>query len=193
MVILVLGSTGGIGSAIVNILHSEHTLICPTRQELALDKIDYEAMSEYLKRANPDVIINAAGVFGDNDIFYDIVFDVNLKANWSIIKHYMNNLPQKVVKFITIGSSAYMGGRRDYILYAASKAALHSMFESTSEFFADSNFLIGLVHPRKVDTKMLDTIQGINKSNCLDPNTVAKKIIDFVGNLTISTYININN
>lgn len=190
---LVIGSTGGIGSAIVDYLQDDYKLICPTKQELNLEGDNQAAITEYLNNTNPDIIINAAGTFGNNDVMYDKIFDVNLRANWSMLWYYLNNKPQKAVKLIMIGSSAYVGGRKDYALYAASKAALHSMFESASELFAGSNLVIGLVHPRKVDTKMLDIVENIDRSNCLSPKSLAKKIIEFVGKLELSTYVAINN
>jgi len=193
MIILILGSTGGIGSAVVDALGSEHTLICPTREELALEKDNQATIATYLNNTDPDIILNAAGAFGNNTIPYDTIFNVNVRANWNILQYYINNPPKKLVKFVMIGSSAYTGGRKDYILYAASKAALHSVFESASELFAHSNLVIGLVHPRKVDTKMLDVVENVDRSNCLSPKTVAGKILDFVGKLKVSTYIAINN
>ncbi len=103
----------------------------------------------------------------------------------------MDNPPNKVVKIMMIGSSAYLQGRKDYILYAASKSALHNIFEGSSELLSKSNIILGLIHPTRVDTKMLDGVVN-NRSLCLSPKYVAKQIKIFTETVNKSEYISLN-
>jgi len=186
--ILVFGSSGGIGSAIVQSFPEDRVVELP-RSVLDLSSEDPATI---VAQNDPDIVINAAGYFGDNTSEFDLMFNVNVRSNWNIIRFYKNNPPTKVVKFIMIGSSAYRSGRRDYILYAASKAALHNMFEGAAESTADTNLILGLVHPSKVNTPMLDGVV-VNRKECLDPNQVAQSIKSFVENMQKSCYIELNN
>jgi short-subunit dehydrogenase len=187
--ILILGSTGGIGFSLKEKLYN-NIIIYPSKTELNLETTDN--ISEYLTKINPDIIINAAGVFGDNSVDFNQIFNVNLKSNWDIMNYYINNPPDKIIKFIMIGSSSYINGRKNYILYASSKSALHNMFQGASELLANTNVVLGLVHPIKTDTKMLNSLKNVDRLDCLSPDYVADKIIEFISKLEKSSYININ-
>ena len=185
--VIILGTNGGIGSEIAKSF-SDYNITKITKKELDLS---INSPISIIKKTNPDIIINAAGMFGKNDVDYDKLFNVNVKSNWSIIKYYMDNPPNKIVKIMMIGSSAYTQGRKDYILYASSKSALHSIFEGASESLSKSNIILGLIHPTRVDTKMLDGVVN-DRSSCLSPKYVADKIKNFTENINKSEYINLN-
>jgi short-subunit dehydrogenase len=185
--VVILGANGGIGSEIVKSF-SDYNITKITKKEIDLST---NSPVSIIKKLNPDIIINSAGIFGKNCVDYDKVFNVNVKSNWDIIKYYMDNPPNKVVKIMMIGSSAYLQGRKDYILYAASKSALHNIFEGSSELLSKSNIILGLIHPTRVDTKMLDGVVN-NRSLCLSPKYVAKQIKIFTETVNKSEYINLN-
>jgi nucleoside-diphosphate-sugar epimerase len=127
--VLIFGSTGGVGSAVKKELLKEgFTVIEVTRSEVDLSKETTKSLLyDLLTLHQPDTVINCTGIFGGNEIDFDKIFDINVKANWNILEYYKENPSEKLVKFITIGSSSYDSGRRDYILYAASKAALFNI------------------------------------------------------------------
>lgn len=133
----------------------------------------------------PDVIINCAGVFGDNTLVFDSVFDVNVKSNWSVIKYFIDHPPSKPVKFIMIGSSTYNQGRKNYILYAASKSALYSMWQGAREFVS-SNLLLGLINPVRVNTKMVSHLHHPNPELCLQAQDVADQVVKMCDEMTTS-------
>lgn len=191
--VLIFGSTGGIGSQIKNILClKKYEIICPTKNEIDFNSIDSIILIEnIIKKYNPDIIINCSGILGDNDTDYDSIFNINLKSNWNILNYYKKNPTDKIVKIIMIGSSAYKSGRRDYILYAASKAALFNMFEGASEYFESKKIILGLINPSKVDTKMISHLINNKSTNITNPIDVANYIIDFFENMIKSNYINI--
>lgn len=190
--VLLIGSNGGVGSALrKELLNNGYLVANVTRKDIDLSSVDAEVLlHKLLDTHQPDIVINCAGVFGDNNIQFDTIFNTNVKTNWSILNYYRLNKPIKVVKFITIGSSSYDSGRKNYILYAATKAALFNMYQGASEYFADKNLIIGLVNPGKIRTPMIEHL--ITKDTaCLDPTDIAQCIITFFANLQNSSYINI--
>lgn len=188
---LVLGASGGLGSEVVKLLKDQYTILAPSSSELNLSNpvVNYK-LDRILSAYKPSLIINCAGIFGDNEMHYDTIFNVNVKTNWNILQYYKSFPPSDKVKFITIGSSSYESGRKDYILYAATKAALFNMYQGAVEYFEDSNLIIGLVSPSKMRTKMISHL--ITPTTvCLEPDFVANKIIEFAAKLEKSSYINI--
>ena len=189
MNILIFGKNGGVGSELIKIYSNDNVTSLGKNDINFIEHDSKENLSILLTKLQPDIIINATGVFGNNDIEYKNIFDVNVKSNWSIIDHYRKFKSNKPVKIIMIGSTSYDHGRKDYILYAASKAALHNIYEGASELFLDSNILVGLIHPSKINTKMIANISDEQKNKCLSPHSVAKNIKVFIDKLTKSSYI----
>ena len=179
---LVFGATGGIGSATVRQLSSRrYTVVTVNRSQLDL----YGAMFESHKRPNvssviaevdPDVVINCAGVLeGD----YCQVFDVNVASCWHIIQHYIQRPePSKPVSIILVGSSAYSGGRRNYPLYSASKAALHNLVQGCQELLADRPVTLSLLHPSRVRTRMSEQLPKTNRQ--LTATQVARELVKMI-------------
>ena len=191
MKIVIFGASGGIGSELCAQL-GDHDVI-----GLGSGDIDFlsdrstNGISLFLKLSQPDIVVNAAGVFGDNDADFDSVFSVNVRSNWSIINHYRTNLPQMPKKIIMVGSTAHIGPRKNYALYAASKSALFSLYQSASEIFKSTNVIIGLANPTKVYTNMIKNIEGVDESDCMSAKDAATHLKDFFLHVKESSYINI--
>ena len=100
--------------------------------------------------------------------------DINVGSNWAIIQHYIENPPPKPVKIIMVGSSAYKSGRKSYILYAASKAALYNIWQGASDYFQDSTVTVDLINPVRTRTPMIDMSTA---AFCLEPEDVALEIL----------------
>jgi len=181
--VLVFGSTGGIGRCVCKQLESlGYQVISITRKQIALGQVDSaQQIARNLNEHNPDWIINCAGVFGDNSDSYQNIFDVNVGTNWFILQHYL--IQPKAVKIVMLGSSSYQSGRKNYMLYSASKAALHNLWQGASEYFKDTDVKITIAHFGPVDTTMEKNNTSADK---LDPEYVAKEIIDFCSNMTQS-------
>lgn len=189
---VIIGANGDIAQSAIGLLQDEYQIVAIDRKVIDLsDPTSELRINMALTISNPDVIINCAGVFKDNaDADYDTTFDVNLKSNWSVIKHYLDNPPNKPVKVIMLGSSVYKQGRRNFILYAASKAALFNMWQGASEAI-DENVKLGLINPVHVLTKMVAHKPHPTPEICLEPVDVAKEIKNLCS-MVESRYIDID-
>lgn len=176
---LIIGSNSDIAQAAIGLLKSEYTIILVTRAEVDLAAPDCtNKLRQLLQQYNPDVIVHCGGVFHDNNLTsdFDITFDVNVKSHWAVIRYYIDNPPQKRVNYVMIGSSTYKQGRRNFILYAASRSAQFSMWQGSSEY-CSSNFVIGLINPVRVNTKHVAHIKHPNPEICLEAEDVAQEIV----------------
>lgn len=170
---VIFGSSGGIGSATVEaFLRAGYTVIPFDRNKLDLAK-DSEQIGNILNNLNPNVVVNCAGVFAGNDA-NDNMTQVNVNSNWCIIKHYIQQ-PSRPTKIILVGSSAYSSGRKNYMLYSATKAALHNLWEGARDFFADTKIGIDIVHPVRTRTAMVAPYQ--DTLDYLEPEAVAQAIL----------------
>jgi NAD(P)-dependent dehydrogenase (short-subunit alcohol dehydrogenase family) len=174
---VVIGATGGIGIATAELLLKLGFIVTPVyRVQVDLTAEESVAqISKILTDTNPDIVINCAGVFGLNDIAdYDTTFDVNVRSSWAVIKHYMDNPSNKTVDVVFVGSTAYDHGRKNYMLYSASKSAQHNLFEGAAEFFSDTQTKIHIVHPARTRTPMVAPFN--EKLDYLEPQEVALAI-----------------
>jgi len=170
---VIFGSSGGIGLATVEaFLRDGYTVVPFDRVKLDLAKHS-EKIGVILNDLKPDVVVNCAGMFAGNDADNDMI-QVNLNSNWCIIKHYIQQANTST-KIILVGSSAYSGGRKNYMLYSATKSALHNLWEGARDFFADTEIGIDIVHPVRTRTAMVAPYQ--DTLDYLEPETVAQAIL----------------
>lgn len=186
-VALIFGFTGGIGNAVKEKLVSNNYRIIPVNRtiiDFTNPKAD-EQVNQLLTNAKPDVVVNCAGYFADNSKAGNTTMDVNVNSNWSIIKHYLTSTDTPT-KIIMLGSSACRGGRKDYIMYAASKAALLSMWEGGRDAFEGTSVSIDLINPVRTRTKMVAPFK--DDLDYLDPKAVAYEILQ-AAETTVSSCI----
>jgi short-subunit dehydrogenase len=154
---LIFGATGGIGSATVNQFNHSYSVVGVTRDQLNLrsDSIG-EAIGSLLKQVDPDLVINCAGVLeGD----FAEIFAVNVASCWHIIQYYLQQTEMpKPVTILLVGSTTYSGGRRNYPLYSASKAALHNLVQGCQEAIGNRAITLSLLHPARVQTRMSECL-----------------------------------
>lgn len=175
---LVIGSNSDIAQAAIGLIQSQYNIVPVDRKTVDLSAQDAtELIRGLLAQHNPDVIIHCGGVFHDNNLTsdFDTTFDVNVKSHWAVIRYYIDHPPEKPVNFVMIGSSTYKQGRRNFILYAASRSAQFSMWQGASEY-CSPNFRLGLINPVRVNTKHVAHIKHPNPEICLEAIDVAREI-----------------
>jgi short-subunit dehydrogenase len=176
---VIFGCNGGIGSATKDQFVKNGYQIIPVNQTI----IDFnkanadQQIISLLTNAQPDVVINCAGVFinGSNESHLNTM-NVNFGSNWSITRYYMNNKDQdKPTKIIMVGSSSYREGKKLYPLYSASKSALFNMWQGASDYFEGSMVTISLINPVRTLTNMTKD-QFDPSLDYLEPQSVAEEI-----------------
>lgn len=177
---VVFGAHGGIGTATAERFLAAGYTVVPVSRSLIdfFQHSSYTAVSELLTNHQPDVVVNCTGHFDvTNTETHDATFDVNVGSNWAIVQHYMNNVTKKPVHVVIVGSSAYNSGRKNYMLYSASKAAVYNLWQGACEYFANSEISISLVNPVRTRTAMV----GTNVAGpLLEPADVAEEIFNTV-------------
>ncbi len=175
--ILLLGGSGSLGQALSKIIfeNDSYFIFSPSSKELNFSQNkSKDKLFDILKKQNFDAIINCIGKFANNSADYNYIFDPNLKSNWEILQYFLQNKQKKRVKIILIGSSAYSGPRKDYMLYAASKAALNSLYKSAKEKFHGSNISVFIYNPKPFQSNITKNYK-INK-NKIDTSIIANRI-----------------
>jgi short-subunit dehydrogenase len=181
--IIIFGSSGGLGKSISKIISKKKFILFKlNKKKINFNNKSYKKkINIFLKKNNPDIIINCSGVLGNNLDNYENVFNTNFGSNWEILKYYFINCKRikKTVKIIMIGSSSYKYGKKDYMLYSASKSALNNLFKSANILLKNSNIKIIIQHPVRMNTKMIKNIAFIKKKG-VSPKIIAKKIIRLI-------------
>lgn len=182
---LIFGDRGGIGSATRTYFLSKGFRIIPVNSAI----VDFnkpnsdKEIQNLLSNGQPDVVINCAGVFFNGwQHDHTKTMNVNFGSNWSIVRHYMNPMHQSCpIRVIMIGSSSYNGGRQQYPLYSASKAALFNMWQGARDALQDTPVRVDLVNPVRTLTKMATAGKQIDPNlDYLKPEQVAEQIYQLV-------------
>ena len=191
--IILFGANGGIGSCLKEQLEQDNHIISVCSDDIDFSNANsFKLVKDLIDRSDPDIIINCAGVLGDNNSDFNYIFNINLRSNWCILKSYFNTKISKRIKIIFIGSSSYSHGKKDYMLYSSSKAALFNLYEGAKDYFNDTKIIIGLINPSRVDTKMISHLPKNKNNFYFDPIELSKTIKKFIIQLEKSNYINLN-
>jgi NAD(P)-dependent dehydrogenase (short-subunit alcohol dehydrogenase family) len=185
---VVFGAAGGLGTAVCReFVHQGDAVVAVTRSQLDCGQADFEQhVSKILARETPDYIVNCIGVSGTNQDQYRTVFDANFGSNWAIVQHYLDRTAEPV-NITLVGSAVHHQPRRNLMLYAASKTALHNLWQSTEDVFSQTAVNIALVHPPRINTAMLGNRPGAS----LEPAEVAKIIVDLTKSMKHRTLLEI--
>jgi NAD(P)-dependent dehydrogenase (short-subunit alcohol dehydrogenase family) len=108
-----------------------------------------------------DVLVNAAGVFyqtriGETDeAMFDRMCDINLKGTFftcnAVAPHMIERESGKI---INIGSTSGVIGRRDYIVYSATKAGVMHMTRALAVALAPHGINVNAIAPGNTETPM---------------------------------------
>lgn len=181
--VLLLGGTGGMGSAVKEHLEKHNiNYFAPTRQELDL----YNTSVEEIAKAcpfKPDVIINLAAFYANDDDglieTFDKIFNVNIRSVLVLIE-YAKTL-NKRINIVVMGSSSSTKGRENLTNYSASKAALNSIVESQGESLAKQNIYLNAIIPEKINTPLIAKLHKspINTRELLEADDIIDAIIEY--------------
>ena len=185
--IILTGSTGGIGGAILKKLYSYNAKIIATGtnqnkldqiknnfQTAKIKKFDISNHSEiekFIDECNDhfenkiDVLINNAGVTQDNlsirmkDEEWNKVINLNLTSTFLLSKFVLKKmLKNKNGKIINITSVVGHTGNIGQANYSASKAGLIGMSKSLAQEYGKKNIKINCVSPGFIKSEMTDKI-----------------------------------
>lgn len=194
--VAIFGASGGIGSAVRHLFDpTKYNIVDVDRAiiDLKLPGADQE-IHKFLSVLDPDIVINCAGIFVSGHLTdHQETMAVNVGSNWSVMRHYLYaNNQKKPVNIVMVGSSSYIGGRKQYPLYSASKAALYNLWQGVSENLANTDIRVHLVNPVRTLTRM--ATGGLAQDPALDyllPELVAQKIFKLATDSVASTCIDI--
>lgn len=174
---VIFGASGGIGRAIADAMIGQYHVVECNREHIDLSKLESDQeIREFLDQHQPDIVINSSGVLGSNQEPHHAVMDVNFGTNWSITRYFIDRCSERSIKIVMIGSTAYQGPRARYMLYAASKAAVYSLWQSTRDWIMlkSLDMSVDLINPPRVRTRMS---QGLSMDQALEPEDVAELVM----------------
>jgi NAD(P)-dependent dehydrogenase (short-subunit alcohol dehydrogenase family) len=178
---LIFGGYGGIGRE-VSLKLSQMGYSVNDIGKRQIDLSDSAAgIESMLKEYNPDVVVYAAGVVGSDDEPWEKTFNVNFGSVWKVLRYYQTNNVKTAITLI--GSSSYDRASPKYALYAASKAALISIFKSVSILLEESgsHVRLNMVSPGKCNTSMRWRAVGKeNPDSLLSPTEVADSVVSLI-------------
>jgi 2-C-methyl-D-erythritol 4-phosphate cytidylyltransferase len=169
---LVLGGSGGIGRACVEVIEElGATYRAPTRQEL-----DLRLEQEFGDIGDYHAILHAAGEYEGppNDIMKVNFFSCFNLLRQAEVRGWKGNI-------VFISSSSSTWGRPGIPVYSASKAALNALIEAEAERLAGKGINVNAIAPAKVDTRLQRLINPlIDASAMLSPQYVAQVVARYL-------------
>ena len=180
--VLIFGASGSLGTELVYLLEKKKYIVVKVQKKKInfLKKKVKNKINKLLLRVKPDIIINCVGYFDGNNASFEKIFKINAYSNWLIVNYYIFNKIKKNVKIILVGSSAYKGPRRNYILYSASKAAVHNIYLGARELLNKKKINLKIFHPGSMQSKMIKYVKNKNKNKIKNPDYYAKKILNLI-------------
>jgi 3-oxoacyl-[acyl-carrier protein] reductase len=193
---LITGASGGIGQAIVKIMHEAGAslYISGTKKEvlekianqyeknihvLPCDLSNAEEVNQLVDRASEvmigfDGLICNAGITQDSllirmtDEAWQKVIDINLTSTFKLNREAAKKLiKNNWGRIINISSVVGLTGNPGQANYAASKAAVVAMSKSIAKELAPRNITVNCIAPGFIDTKMTEMLSDKQKEKIL--------------------------
>jgi NAD(P)-dependent dehydrogenase (short-subunit alcohol dehydrogenase family) len=128
-----------------------------------------------------DVLVNSAGVFyptriGQTDeAMFDRMCDINLKGTFFMCNAVAPHMTERGSgKIINMGSTSGVVGRRDFIVYSATKAAVIHMTRALAVALAPHGINVNVISPGNTETPMNEGIRK-NPENAGIRETIAER------------------
>lgn len=195
-VILITGSSGGIGSSICKkLITSNHKIIFTSSKKDNLDSLKNIYGNQYhyynldlsnmetlpsqieliTKNHNIEILINNAGITDDSLLLrmswlqWKKVIDTNLNSNFLIIKAILTKMiKNKKGKIIGISSVVASSGNPGQSNYAAAKAGMVGMYKSIAHEVASRNINVNIVSPGYIQTPMTSKLNDQQQNIIMD-------------------------
>ena len=160
--VLVTGSSGGIGGAIVEILKktNKYNILTPSRDELELTNSD--SIDNYVIRNNDiDILINNAGInivnyiqdIKDTDI--ESMFLTNIIAPIKLIRGIVPHMMEKNYgRIVNISSIWGITSKEKRSIYSATKFGINGITKTFAKELGNYNILVNSICPGYVNTEM---------------------------------------
>lgn len=167
--VLVIGASGGIGQACVDLLESRQMdYVAPSREQLDLCE---EATFDQLQLV--DAVIHSGGAYACSP---EEIMAVNFHSCYRLLRAAEALRWRGCIVFLS--STAATFGRPSTPIYSASKAALNSLIESEAESLHEKGVLINAVAPAKVATRLQVRLNpGSPLREMITPEYVAKLVL----------------
>lgn len=194
---LITGASGGIGQAIVKIMHKAGATLCisGTKKEvleevakqyeknmhvLPCDLSNAEEVNQLVNRASElmegfDGLVCNAGITRDSlllrmtDEAWQKVIDINLSSTFKLSREACKRLiKNNWGRIINISSIIGLTGNAGQANYAASKAGIIAMSKSIAKEVASRNITVNCIAPGFIDTKMTEVLNEGQKGKILD-------------------------
>ncbi|WP_353280881.1 3-oxoacyl-[acyl-carrier-protein] reductase [Wolbachia endosymbiont (group B) of Tholera decimalis] len=194
---LITGASGGIGQAIVEIMHKARATLCisSTKKEvleevakkyeknihvLPCDLSNSEEVNQLINKASElmkgfDGLICNAGITQDSlalrmtDEEWQKVIDINLTSTFKLNREACKKLiKNNWGRIINISSIVGLTGNAGQVNYAASKAGIIAMSKSIAKEVASRGVTVNCIAPGFIDTKMTEVLNEGQKEKILD-------------------------
>lgn len=170
--LLITGSNGEIGQAILQKFKQDHHLINPTRIQMDLEKMD--SIDAYLDELHSDIdiFIHCAGINEPKEISNILLEDLNKTLNINTISFF--KIVNYLVKYSKLKSNAYILAissiygfisRKKRFSYSSSKHCLNGMIKTFAIELGEKNIKVNSIAPGFVDTKLTRTNNSLEKIN----------------------------
>lgn len=206
-VAVVVGATGGIGRAVVDVLAGHYTLCLAGRNEAALKTMAAatpDAFHWTVDLATPestgtvpgelatvDLLVHCAGVF-EREMIRDMpenrwreLFAVNLFGVAEVTRNLLPGLRAARGRVIMVNSTVVTGSPAGRSAYAASKQALRVFTEALHREELAHGVRVTSIYPGRVATEMQRTVRRVEggrfePDHYLAPETVASAIFSIL-------------
>ncbi|MGL9758716.1 MAG: 3-oxoacyl-[acyl-carrier-protein] reductase [Wolbachia sp.] len=194
---LITGASGGIGQAIVEIMHKAIATLCisSTKKEvleevakkyeknihiLPCDLSNTDEVNQLINKASElmkgfDGLICNAGITQDSlalrmtDEEWQKVIDINLTSTFKLNREACKKLiKNNWGRIINISSIVGLTGNAGQVNYAASKAGIIAMSKSIAKEVASRGVTVNCIAPGFIDTKMTEVLNEKQKEKILD-------------------------
>lgn len=184
---VITGGTGGLGTALATQLATCGAipiLFSRSSSEYPVDLTDYEATREaFTSLQHPiDGLINCVGHLDPTPLAAHTHEAISraIATNFTAVVYACQFAPLLTGgHIVNVSSSSYSRGRKGYVLYSASKAAVVNFTQGLAEEYPHLH--INAVIPPRMNTPMrTDNFPSEDTSTLLSPETVAEEIISIL-------------